>query len=58
LRENPSLKIYEIHNKAVMKSNTRVSMSMARRARAMTVNQVQGSFKKKLGEFMIMQMSC
>jgi len=46
LRENPGLKINEIRNKVVRKWNTRVSMSMARRARAMAADQVQGSFKE------------
>ena len=47
LSENPSLKINEIRNKAVRKWNTRVSMSVARRARAMAADQVQGSFKEQ-----------
>ncbi|XP_027933675.1 uncharacterized protein LOC114189166 [Vigna unguiculata] len=47
LRENPSIKINEIRNKAVRKWNTRVSWSMARRARAMAADQVQGSFKEQ-----------
>jgi len=47
LRENPSIKSNEIHNKAVRKWNTRMSMSMARRARAMAADQVQGSFKEQ-----------
>ena len=57
LRENLSLKINEILNKVVRKWNTRVSLSMARRARAMAADQVQGSLSS-LGEFMIMQMNC
>ena len=47
LRENPSIKINEIRNKADRKWNTRVSMSMARRAREMVADQVQGSFKEQ-----------
>ena len=47
LRENPSIKINEIRNKAFRKWNTRVSMSIARRARATTADQVQGSFKEQ-----------
>ncbi|XP_027916010.1 uncharacterized protein LOC114175451 [Vigna unguiculata] len=45
LIENPNLKLVDIRNKAVRKWNTKVSVSMAHRAKQLAAKVVEGSFK-------------
>jgi len=45
LIENPNLKLVVIHNKAARKWNTKVSISMAHRAKQLAAKVVEGSFK-------------
>jgi len=44
LRDNPSLRIVDIRNKVTRKWNIAVAKSMARRAKTLTIKQVDGSF--------------
>ena len=45
LIENPNLKLVDIRNKAARKWNTKVSVSMAHRAKQLAAKVVEGSFK-------------
>jgi len=44
LRDNPRLQAIDIHNKVTRKWNIAVTKSMARRAKTLVVEQVDGSF--------------
>ena len=44
LRDNPSLRAVDIHNKVTRKWNIAVTKSMARRAKTLAIEQVDGSF--------------
>jgi len=46
LRENPKFKTKDVCEKAVRKWNTNVTFSMARKAKALTLDQVESSFEK------------
>jgi len=45
LIENPNLKLLDIHNKTAKKWNTKVTISMALRAKQLAAKVVEGSFK-------------
>ena len=45
LIENPNLKLLDIHNKTAKKWNTKVTISMALRAKQLAAKVVKGSFK-------------
>jgi len=47
LIENPKLKINDVRQRALRKWNTHVSISTTRKAKAMTANIVDESFKER-----------
>ncbi|XP_052723811.1 uncharacterized protein LOC108319449 [Vigna angularis] len=47
MHDNPSIKVQDIHTKALRKWNTNVSISKARRAKLMASSQCEGDFKEQ-----------
>ena len=56
LIENPKFKIKDVREKGLRKWNTSISVAMARRAKSLALDQVEGYSKKNFEEYMTMHM--